>query len=139
MKAKTFTVDEANKTIPKVKGMFDDIFVLRKKIEIINNEMKWLLDFWGKDLRDSDNPDCDRYDDLAVKAEHLHGEIAEKIIKIERHGCIVKDVDAGLVDFYSIIDDELVFLCWQYGEKEVMYWHSLNSGYRRRKQFSETV
>ncbi len=131
MKARTFTVEEANKLIPKIKNTFDDIFVSRKKIAFMKNEMDWIHDFWGKELRDSDNPDGDRYDGLEDAIENEQDKIQKKIDGLQKNGCIVKDV-AGLVDFYSIINNELVFLCWQYGEKSIQYWHPIGAGKGRR-------
>ena len=48
-------------------------------------------------------------------------------------GCLVKDLEAGLVDFYAVQDDEPVFLCWQFGEPSVAHWHALDEGFAGRK------
>ncbi|MFN8644026.1 MAG: DUF2203 family protein [Candidatus Binatia bacterium] len=39
----------------------------------------------------------------------------------------------GLVDFPSEIDGQIGLLCWQYGEKEITHWHSLDSGFDSRQ------
>jgi hypothetical protein len=46
---------------------------------------------------------------------------------------IVKDLDAGLVDFPSVRDGEDVLLCWQLGEDVVAFWHRYEDGYAGRR------
>ena len=38
------------------------------------------------------------------------------IYRIESLGCVVKDIDLGLIDFPAMRDDEPVYLCWKLGE-----------------------
>ena len=47
-------------------------------------------------------------------------------------GCIVKDIDRGLIDWYAKVDGRDVFLCWKLGEKEVQFWHDLEAGFAGR-------
>ena len=136
MGVKTFTLKEANRVLPKIKGTFDDIFVLKKKIAMMKTEMDWLREFWGKDLHDADNPDSEKYGELADGIEGLYTQIVRKVGRIQSLGCIVKDADAGLVDFYSVINNEVAFLCWKYGEKSMQYWHSVEGGFRGRQPLS---
>jgi hypothetical protein len=136
MKVRTFSVDEANRLIPKIKDSFDDVFVLRKKISFVKNEMNWINDFWGKDLNDSDNADQDRYRQMEDELEKMHARMLSKVEKIESFGCIVKDIDTGLVDFYSIVNGDLAFLCWKYGEREIKHWHEIENGFGGRRPLS---
>src|SRR3712207_8835187 len=38
-------------------------------------------------------------------------------------GVELKDLDRGLIDFPSLRDGRVVYLCWQLGEGPVAYWH----------------
>ena len=58
---------------------------------------------------------------------------ADAVERMNGLGCLVKDLEAGLVDFYSLQDDEPVFLCWQFGEPAVAHWHALDEGFSGRK------
>ena len=51
----------------------------------------------------------------------------------ERLGCHLKDLDAGLIDFYSWMDGEVVLLCWHEGEDGIRYWHTVEDGYAGRQ------
>ena len=66
-------------------------------------------------------------------AEQKH-EIGRLIYRIESLGCVVKDIDLGLIDFPSMRDDEPVYLCWKLGEPKVTHWHGLDEGFSARKR-----
>src|SRR5208283_3164869 len=48
-------------------------------------------------------------------------------------GCIIKDLDVGLLDFPSVINNEEVYLCWKLGEDRIRYYHRQDEGYGGRK------
>ena len=53
--------------------------------------------------------------------------------KIDEMGCEVKGIREGLVDFPSIREGKEVYLCWRMPEKEILFWHDLNTGFAGRK------
>ena len=57
------------------------------------------------------------------------------IYRVESFGCVVKDIDLGLVDFPSMRDDEPIYLCWKLGESEV----GLLARHRRGLQRAQTA
>ena len=42
---------------------------------------------------------------------------------LEKIGCIVRDLDEGLVDIRTTIVKKEVHLSWKLGEKKIEYWH----------------
>jgi len=54
--------------------------------------------------------------------------VAELLVELESIGCVAKGIDAGLVDFYALRNDHLVFLCWRVGEPHIAHWHTLDDG-----------
>ena len=48
-------------------------------------------------------------------------------------GCVIKDLDVGLLDFPAIIDNEEVYLCWKLGEDRIRFYHRQNEGFSGRK------
>ena len=48
-------------------------------------------------------------------------------------GCIIKDLDVGLLDFPSVIDNEEVYLCWKLGEDRIRFYHRQDEGFAGRK------
>jgi hypothetical protein len=69
----------------------------------------------------------------ADRLRQLAGEITGAVERVNALGCLVKDVEMGLVDFYAVVDGEPAFLCWQYGERAISHWHGLDEGFSGRK------
>jgi len=42
--------------------------------------------------------------------------LKETVEQIQEHGCQVKDLDTGLLDFPSLYRGEVVLLCWKLGK-----------------------
>jgi len=57
----------------------------------------------------------------------------EKLEDLFQLGAHLKDLETGLVDFYSRRGQEVVFLCWKEGEEEIGHWHSLQGGFKSRQ------
>lgn len=55
------------------------------------------------------------------------------INKIRAHGCILKDINMGLVDFLAEVDGDEVWLCWRQDEEDVAHFHELGKGFQDRK------
>jgi hypothetical protein len=52
---------------------------------------------------------------------------------IQALGVELKDAELGLIDFPAVIDGEAVYLCWQFGEDRVRFWHRRAEGFQGRR------
>ena len=59
--------------------------------------------------------------------------LKDTLEKIQEFGCLVKDLDIGLVDFPTLWKGEEVYLCWRLGESGIHFWHGVHEGFRGRK------
>jgi len=53
--------------------------------------------------------------------------------RIQSHGCIIKSINAGLLDFLTKRDGRHVYLCWRFGEPKVEFYHELHKGFSGRR------
>lgn len=60
--------------------------------------------------------------------------LEDAVNEIQEMGCLVKDLESGLVDFPSLRDGREVYLCWKLGEKRIEYWHGMEEGFAGRKR-----
>jgi hypothetical protein len=81
----------------------------------------------------NDNPDAFELAQLTEQRRALAARVGEGVARIHRQGILVKDLDRGLLDFYALQGDRLVFLCWVLGETEVAHWHTLDGGFAGRR------
>jgi hypothetical protein len=77
---------------------------------------------------------------LRQKTEHdqAAARLAGIVNRIQETGCLVKDLDLGLVDFPSLLEGEEVYLCWKLGEERIAFWHGIEEGFAGRKPLDET-
>jgi hypothetical protein len=59
--------------------------------------------------------------------------LAHLVDEIGTHGAEVKDLDTGLIDFPALRHGETVLLCWQLGEDEIAWWHTVEDGFAGRR------
>lgn len=71
-------------------------------------------------------------DDLAT-LRTLIDALRDDLQSLHDAGCVIKDIDSGLVDWYARKDGRDVFLCWKLGEKQVSHWHDLQAGFAGRR------
>src|ERR1051325_9492177 len=53
---------------------------------------------------------------------------------IEQIGCLIKDLDIGLVDFPALHRGKEVYLCWRLGEPDIAFWHPVDAGFAGRRE-----
>jgi hypothetical protein len=53
--------------------------------------------------------------------------------RIQSTGCVVKDLDSGLLDFPARLNDEAIYYCWRLGEDRIRFYHRQDEGFAGRK------
>ena len=130
MDPKIFSIEEANKFIPKLKRLLKELRGIRDEIESKKVEMD-LLEIVGSISRPGSAEES-----MPKEMEGLNqmaGEFNKRLEELEDIGFHVKDLDQGLVDFFSVRDGHLIYLCWKEGEDSIQYWHTLDSGFKGRQ------
>ena len=56
---------------------------------------------------------------------------------IQQSGCLVKDLDMGLIDFPALLNNQEVYLCWKLGEPRIDFWHGVSEGFAGRKRIND--
>ncbi len=139
MKGKIFNPDEANRMLPLVSRIVDDIVRTYRHVN-------GALQAYEAAKRELDSAsgahkiECERLvrqrdEDVAKLLDRFQGLIEE----IEGLGGTVKDYERGTVDFYGEVDGEIVYLSWQPGEDTIGHWHRLEDGFSQRQPLPTTV
>lgn len=127
-----FTVDEANRTLPLVRRIVEDVVRQHR----IWREKILELDLVASSSR-AEEPRL-RAEVLEKEATELAREIDGYQKELEELGIQLKDRRLGLVDFPSDIAGKRVLLCWRLGETEVQFWHEEDAGYSGRQPLQPT-
>ena len=126
---KQFSIEQANLLLPQIE---EHIIEAHKLLDALRLLLSVELDFEDEFLSHAKNI---RY----TKEYHkIYLTIYTHLDAIISHGCYVKDIEQGLVDFYSKTKQgKEIFLCWKIGEKSIQHWHSLETGFSERKGIEE--
>ncbi|NIW35165.1 MAG: DUF2203 family protein [Gemmatimonadetes bacterium] len=126
---KYFTVEEANKTLPLVRRIVTDIVAAHDE-RVARIKEYGHLDHGLSEM-------THRRQELDEELRELTDRINKFIEELEGIGALFKGFDPGLVDFYAMLDDRPVFLCWKLGETKVEHWHEIEVGYAGRQPLPE--
>jgi hypothetical protein len=124
---KLFSIEEARELIPTLELLVGEAQSCARDLR---TQIAELLDGDPTVERMQLSELVERYPELKGSASRM----AESVRQIESHGCFLKDIDLGLVDFPWEKDEEnVVFLCWQPGEPKVVAWHPVEGGFAQRQ------
>ncbi len=70
---------------------------------------------------------------LRVEHQHLAETLRSALDRILETGCLIKDLEVGLLDFPALINNEEVYLCWRLGEDRIRFYHRQDEGFASRK------
>jgi hypothetical protein len=129
--AKYFTLDDANRTLP---------FVSRIVQDIVDEYRRWRENIYRYELitagRRADDPETAEQVRLRQAVDESAHRINGFIEELSLVGCVFKGFEEGLVDFRSRMEDRDVFLCWKLGEPEIQHWHEVDAGFAGRRALS---
>jgi len=117
---KLFTVAEANRALPYVSRVVEDVVDVYTRIV----DLRRRLEDMGAD-------------DEAIAMEREYevsmDRLGELVDELHLVGVELKDFEKGLVDFPAFADGRDVLLCWQRGQTRIEHWHEADAGYAGRQ------
>jgi hypothetical protein len=118
-----FTLQEANETLKEIRPLMEEVQRIRRKI-LQNQPEAWpamerSAGNGGNRVLSKMVQDFEKFDAL--------------IHRIQETQVLIKDINLGLLDFPALKDGHEVYLCWQYGEGDIAYWHEVEAGFAGRQ------
>ena len=140
---KYFTVEEANGLLPTLEPLMESLLAKRAYVSRLAQQMgyrqsgrlstslpagsrqaKSLLDDYRSNVGSAE---------LSALTQQFAA-IEQLVTQIRAYGVVLKDINAGLLDFLSEQNGRDVYLCWRYGEDQIEYYHELHTGFSGRQQ-----
>jgi hypothetical protein len=129
-----FTLEEAEATLPLVRRIVGDLAAEFDAWRVAVGEYEILAAPARADEGETD---------ALVQARERVGaharRVSEFLAELDSLGCVFKGFEDGLVDFYTLRDDRLVFLCWRLGEARISHWHEIDSGFSGRQPVDDRI
>jgi hypothetical protein len=133
--ARRFTLAEAQSLIPRVDTLLREAVSLKSEyqeaeqaIQVIAQRVALMGGIIVNREHAIDNKN--RRDAVATK-------LRAAIEQVQEFGCVIKDLDMGLIDFPTLLRGVEVYLCWKLGEPKIAFWHGVDEGFRGRKAIDQ--
>jgi hypothetical protein len=123
MPVRYFSVDEANALLPQIEPLMGQLLERRARVVRARQEVEALLEDLHSDVGGP----------VASEMVQDFAAIERLAARIQAFGCIIKDMNAGLLDFLTERNGREVYLCWRYGEPRVAFYHELHTGFNGRQ------
>jgi hypothetical protein len=134
---KTLTLSEANALLPNIRPLLEQLQTLQTTIAESSRQLGKRAEHGAAGNGFSSAENKQRIQDGTKRQLQLIEAFQDILKRLEGVGCVIKDLSIGLVDFYSIRNGELVFLCWKLEEDQIRFWHALDTGYAGRRSLDE--
>lgn len=133
--ARRFTLFEAESLIPSVDPLLRKAIDLKSRYDqaerVIQAHTQRILLMGGLMVdRAPVQAARDRREQAAEK-------LREAIEEVQGYGCVVKDLETGLIDFPTLFRGREVYLCWKLGEPSIAFWHGMDEGFAGRKAIDQ--
>jgi len=125
---KIFTLDEARDLLPE----------LRIRLLALQEAWKAMAPYWEEAHRLAKRMD-EGGGTMTDAGHYLRSSrnLKRQMQYFEKLGIEVKDITTGLVDFPSLMNGRIVFLCWRMDEASITHWHELETGFAGRQPIKD--
>ena len=128
---KLFTLEEAERAIPLVEQRLHQAGEAKREAAKIDRELQEIATrihlSGGAEINPAAVLESRR------KKEEAMQQLRESVEALQQIGCLIKDLDIGLVDFPAALNDREIYLCWKLGEPRIDHWHHVDDGFAGRQ------
>jgi hypothetical protein len=133
--SKRFTLAEAQRLIPRVDRLLRDAVAVKSEYD----EAEAAIQSFTERVMMMGGMDVDRSVALETRTrrDSAAGRLRAALQQVQEIGCVVKDLDIGLIDFPTLFRGVEVYMCWKLGEPAIEFWHGVDEGFRGRKPIDQ--
>jgi len=138
--SRRFTLETAERLLPEIESRLREAIAFKAAFDEAQSELQAVAQrvmMLGGVLVDREKTHQNK-----VRRDQCAENLKNVIQNIQEFGCLIKDLDTGLVDFPTLFRGEEVYLCWKLGEPGIGFWHGTHEGFAGRKpidkEFRET-
>jgi hypothetical protein len=127
-----FTFDEATALLPRATELIGTLRRLRDDAIVKRARFDQL---WQR--LENEEPVLTTLGEEQRALDGLTDRLVATAKEIESIGCVLRDLDLGLIDFPFRVRTGTVFLCWRLGEPGILFWHGPDEGFTGRKPIAQ--
>lgn len=137
MSEKYFTLREAEELLPYIRPHLEEARDQKRNLDRLEEELSRAsaeIMVLGGSI-----PPRDKLAQTRLERNQFAGQLKESVSKIIETGCLIKDLEVGLVDFPALLRGEEIYLCWKLGERHIEFWHGIEEGFAGRKPIDDSM
>lgn len=127
--AKVVTIEEARDSLPVAKKLLIKLQSISDNAADLTEELDIILESYDS----NHNHVTELADYLATMIHSWHQVIDE----MEKTGTKMACLDPGRLEWYGVVDEQLVLYSWAQGEEDIEWYHEINSSFFSRKPLIE--
>jgi hypothetical protein len=130
-----FTLAQAQRALPEVDKALREALFFKDEYQKAESEVRSFTErimmMGGTQVNHT------RISTLKTRMDQSKAGLQRKIEDVQSIGCVIKDLEVGLIDFPTLYKEQEVYLCWKFGEPAIEYWHGVDEGFRGRKKIDQ--
>lgn len=128
-----YTLNEANGMLPQLAQLLELMQTQRRQLELLQGRSSVV----AEKTRGNGNHNPGEDVALAQATRQVEEALEAAVKQLQDWGIELKDLQRGLVDFPTLKEGRVVYLCWQVGEPEIAFWHEIDTGFAGRQPIDE--
>lgn len=133
--ARRFTLAEAQGLIPQVEVLLREAVSLKSDYQEAEQAVQGIAQ--KVTLMGGMMVNREQVIDAKTRRDSTAAKLKAVIEGVQEFGCVIKDLDMGLIDFPTLLRGVDVYLCWKLGESKIAFWHGVDEGFRGRKAIDQ--
>src|SRR5262245_21148128 len=133
--SKRFSLSEAESLIPQVEPLLREGMAMKAEFQAAEQALQSIKEriILTGGIRIGRPTAIEARSRREVSAARLKSIVQQ----VQDFGCVIKDLDIGLIDFPTEFAGTEVYLCWKLGEDGIGFWHGVDEGFRGRKAIDD--
>jgi len=127
--AKVVTIEEARDSLPVAKKLLIKLQSISDNAADLTEELDIILESY-----DSTHDHVTELADYLATMIHSWHQVIDEM---EKTGTKMACLDPGRLEWYGVVDEQLVLYSWAQGEEDIEWYHEINSSFLSRKPLIE--
>ena len=127
--AKVVTIEEARDSLPAAKKLLIKLQSISDNAADLTEELDIILESY-----DSNHDHVTELADYLATMIHSWHQVIDEM---EKTGTKMACLDPGRLEWYGVVDEQLVLYSWAQGEEDIEWYHEINSSFFSRKPLIE--
>ncbi len=124
-----FSVEEANALLPQLETLLSRLLQKKEALDRLHDE------FFMQELLHEATASTEKNSRLESGAREVDGSVSdldEELTQFRSLGCILRNLDAGWVEFPAEWQGTMIYYCWKKGETAIQYYRKVHAAFAER-------